>query len=203
MRDAAADLDFETRRPPARRDQAPARDRTRHHRRPAGARGRGPKPGLRPRKGQAQQGPRTGTRSGSATMGRRGRPQPNVPRPRRDGPRRRLFRAAKKPLFAKPSLDDMGPGTDTATPAGAVSRSLFKKQSRQEAHGSDYGMPDDARPVAVPQEYAGRDDGAPHRKAGRRRQAGKAREGRHRLLRGPIRPAPPGRRSKKSGRPGH
>ena len=35
----------------------------------------------------------------------------------------------KKPLFAKPSLDDMGPGTDMPTPAGAVSRSLFKKQS--------------------------------------------------------------------------
>ena len=35
----------------------------------------------------------------------------------------------KKPLFAKPSLDDMGPGTDAVTPAGAVSRSLFKKQS--------------------------------------------------------------------------
>ena len=30
-----------------------------------------------------------------------------------------------------------------ATPAGAMSRSLFKKQSHQEAHGSDYGMPDD------------------------------------------------------------
>jgi excinuclease ABC subunit B len=47
----------------------------------------------------------------------------------------------KKPLFAKPSLDDMGPGTDTQTPAGAVSRSLFKKQSAREAHGSDYGVP--------------------------------------------------------------
>ncbi|TIS62171.1 MAG: excinuclease ABC subunit UvrB, partial [Mesorhizobium sp.] len=41
----------------------------------------------------------------------------------------------KKPLFAKPSIDDMGPGTDMPTPAGAVSRSLFKKQSAQEAHG--------------------------------------------------------------------
>ncbi len=49
-----------------------------------------------------------------------------------------------KPLFAKPSLDDMGPGTDATTPAGAVSRSLFKKQSAQEAHGADYGLPDDA-----------------------------------------------------------
>lgn len=50
---------------------------------------------------------------------------------------------AAKPLFAKPSLDDMGPGTDLPKPAGAVSRSLFKKQSHQEAHGSDYGLPDD------------------------------------------------------------
>jgi excinuclease ABC subunit B len=47
----------------------------------------------------------------------------------------------KKPLFAKPSLDAMGPGTDMPTPAGAVSRSLFKKQSAQEAHGSDFGIP--------------------------------------------------------------
>ncbi|ESY69009.1 excinuclease ABC subunit UvrB [Mesorhizobium sp. M0051] len=48
---------------------------------------------------------------------------------------------AKKPLFAKPSIDDMGPGTDMPTPAGAVSRSLFKKQSAEEAHGSDFGIP--------------------------------------------------------------
>ncbi|MER9211029.1 excinuclease ABC subunit UvrB [Mesorhizobium sp. M0663] len=47
----------------------------------------------------------------------------------------------KKRLFAKPSLDDMGPGTDMPTPSGAVSRSLFKKQSAQEAHGSDFGIP--------------------------------------------------------------
>ncbi|RWB95819.1 MAG: excinuclease ABC subunit B, partial [Mesorhizobium sp.] len=50
----------------------------------------------------------------------------------------------KKPLFAKPSLDAMGPGTDMPTPAGAVSRSLFKKQSAQEAHGSDFGIPGDS-----------------------------------------------------------
>ncbi|RWB73145.1 excinuclease ABC subunit UvrB [Mesorhizobium sp.] len=49
----------------------------------------------------------------------------------------------KKPLFAKPSIDDMGPGTDMPTPAGAVSRSLFKKQSAAEAHGSDFGIPGD------------------------------------------------------------
>ncbi|MBN9237501.1 MULTISPECIES: excinuclease ABC subunit UvrB [Phyllobacteriaceae] len=51
----------------------------------------------------------------------------------------------KKSLFAKPSIDDMGPGTDMPTPAGAVSRSLFKKQSAAEAHGSDYGTPDDGK----------------------------------------------------------
>ncbi|WP_246811519.1 excinuclease ABC subunit UvrB [Mesorhizobium silamurunense] len=51
---------------------------------------------------------------------------------------------AKKPLFAKPSIDDMGPGTDMPTPAGAVSRSLFKKQSAHEAHGSDFGIPGEA-----------------------------------------------------------
>lgn len=37
-----------------------------------------------------------------------------------------------KSLFAKPDLDNMGPGTDTATPAGAVSRSLFRKNSLDE-----------------------------------------------------------------------
>ncbi len=48
-------------------------------------------------------------------------------------------------LFVKPSLDDMGPGTDMPTPAGAISRSLFKKQSAQEAHGSDFGLPEDKK----------------------------------------------------------
>jgi excinuclease ABC subunit B len=47
----------------------------------------------------------------------------------------------RRSLFQKPSLDDMGPGTDMATPANAVSRSLFKKQSHAEAHAADYGMP--------------------------------------------------------------
>ncbi|MBN9548794.1 MAG: UvrB/UvrC motif-containing protein, partial [Alphaproteobacteria bacterium] len=57
-------------------------------------------------------------------------------------------KAARPNLFAKPSLDDMGPGTDMTTPAGAVSRSLFKKQSAQEAHGSDFGIPGDrAKPL--------------------------------------------------------
>ncbi|MBB6411703.1 excinuclease ABC subunit UvrB [Mesorhizobium sangaii] len=50
----------------------------------------------------------------------------------------------KSALFRKPSLDAMGPGTDMPTPAGAVSRSLFKKQSAEEAHGSDFGIPGDS-----------------------------------------------------------
>ncbi|MEW9836754.1 excinuclease ABC subunit UvrB [Mesorhizobium marinum] len=54
-------------------------------------------------------------------------------------------RASRPNLFRKPDIDEMGPGTDMATPAGAVSRSLFKKQSAAEAHGSDYGVPDDGR----------------------------------------------------------
>ncbi|WP_095090888.1 excinuclease ABC subunit UvrB [Mesorhizobium sophorae] len=53
-------------------------------------------------------------------------------------------KAARPNLFRKPSLDAMGPGTDMPTPAGAVSRSLFKKQSAEEAHGSDFGIPGDA-----------------------------------------------------------
>ncbi|THF56043.1 excinuclease ABC subunit UvrB [Ollibium composti] len=51
-----------------------------------------------------------------------------------------------KSLFQKPHIDHMGPGTDMPTPAGAVSRSLFKKQSAQEAHGSDYGVPGENKP---------------------------------------------------------
>ncbi|MGB6119420.1 MAG: excinuclease ABC subunit UvrB [Mesorhizobium sp.] len=47
-------------------------------------------------------------------------------------------------LFAKPELDDMGTSGDHATPAGAVDRSLFRKQSAREAHGSDFGMPEGA-----------------------------------------------------------
>ena len=37
-----------------------------------------------------------------------------------------------KSLFHKPHIDDMGPGTDMAAPAGAVSRSLFKKNNLDE-----------------------------------------------------------------------
>ncbi len=49
-------------------------------------------------------------------------------------------------LFSKPALDDMGGSGDHATPAGAVPRSLFKKQSHRQAHGPDYGTPGEERP---------------------------------------------------------
>ena len=48
----------------ARRDQAAARDGACHLRRSAGPRGREPEPGLRPREGQAQQGPRAASGGG-------------------------------------------------------------------------------------------------------------------------------------------
>ncbi|HEU4987778.1 MAG TPA: helicase-related protein, partial [Rhizobiaceae bacterium] len=51
-----------------------------------------------------------------------------------------------KSLFAKPELDDMGRSGSYAERAGDVPRSLFKKQSAAEAHGSDYGIPDDRKP---------------------------------------------------------
>ena len=50
-----------------------------------------------------------------------------------------------KSLFAKPHLDDMGTSGDHAVPAGAVPRSLFKKQSASEAHESDYGVRNDGK----------------------------------------------------------
>ena len=56
-------------------------------------------------------------------------------------------KAARPNLFRKPELDEMGTSGDHAVPAGAVERSLFKKQSAKEAHESDYGVRDDgARP---------------------------------------------------------
>jgi excinuclease ABC subunit B len=48
-------------------------------------------------------------------------------------------------LFAKPDLDQMGTSGDHAEPAGAIPRSLFKKQSAREAHGSDFGIPESER----------------------------------------------------------
>ena len=118
MRDAAADLDFEK--------AARLRDEIKRLREmelaisddPLAQICRFRKPGLGPREGQAQQGPR------------------HPPRGRREcaDARRRRARSASAPppgrsLFAKPSIDDMGPGTDATMPAGAVSRSLFRKQS--------------------------------------------------------------------------
>ena len=52
-------------------------------------------------------------------------------------------KAARPNMFRKPELDDMGTSGDHAVPAGAVPRSLFKKQSAKEAHESDYGVRDD------------------------------------------------------------
>ena len=46
-------------------------------------------------------------------------------------------KAARPNLFRKPELDEMGTSGDHATPAGAVPRSLFKKQSHAEAHDAD------------------------------------------------------------------
>ncbi|WP_157020182.1 excinuclease ABC subunit UvrB [Mesorhizobium xinjiangense] len=50
----------------------------------------------------------------------------------------------ESPLFAKPSLDEMGTAGDHATPAGPGS--LFHKQDHREAHGADYGTPGDGSP---------------------------------------------------------
>ncbi|MEQ1943255.1 excinuclease ABC subunit UvrB [Mesorhizobium sp. VNQ89] len=52
-------------------------------------------------------------------------------------------KAARPNLFKKPDLDEMGTSGDHTVPAGAVPRSLFKKQSASEAHQSDYGVRDD------------------------------------------------------------
>jgi excinuclease ABC subunit B len=54
-------------------------------------------------------------------------------------------RSARPNLFAKPALDDMGTSGDHATPAGAIDRSLFRKQTAREGHQSDLGIPDDGK----------------------------------------------------------
>jgi len=51
-------------------------------------------------------------------------------------------KAARPNMFRKPGLDEMGTSGDHATPAGSVDRSLFRKQNAREAHGSDYGTPE-------------------------------------------------------------
>jgi excinuclease ABC subunit B len=52
-------------------------------------------------------------------------------------------RAARPNMFRKPSLDEMGTSGDHAVPAGKGEKGLFRRQTAQEAHGSDYGTPDD------------------------------------------------------------
>ncbi len=52
-------------------------------------------------------------------------------------------KAARPNMFRKPDLDEMGGSGAHAVPAKAVERSLFRKQTHQEAHGADYGTPDD------------------------------------------------------------
>jgi excinuclease ABC subunit B len=68
----------------------------------------------------------------------------NTQKSRRDAARGKPT-AKDKSLFAKPKLDEMGTSGDHATPAGAVDRTMFRKQSASEAHGADYGTPDDGR----------------------------------------------------------
>jgi excinuclease ABC subunit B len=110
---------------------------------------------------------------------------------------------AKKPLFAKPSLDNMGPGTDMAKPAGAISRSLFKKQTHQEAHGSDFGLPDDGgrslfRKNTLDEMTVRRTEKpADGVKPVKREQIGRG------SYEDPADQRHQGRRSRKSGRPGH
>lgn len=98
-----------------------------------------------------------------------------------------------KSLFAKPSLDDMGPGTDAVKPAGAVPRSLFKKNSLDEmtvrrtekpvpgaipAKPSSSPTPDDTKPIV--RERAGigsyedsRDTGSQKRRPGKTGRPGR------------------------------
>lgn len=63
-------------------------------------------------------------------------PEPNAPGTGASG---------KSSLFAKPDLDAMGTSGDHSERAGAVPRSLFRKQDHREAHGADYGTPNDER----------------------------------------------------------
>ena len=46
-------------------------------------------------------------------------------------------------LFKKPGLDEMGGSGAHAVPAKGADRSLFAKQDHRQAHGADYGTPDD------------------------------------------------------------
>ncbi|MCB1469021.1 MAG: UvrB/UvrC motif-containing protein, partial [Rhizobiaceae bacterium] len=79
--------------------------------------------------------------------------------------------AGKKSLFGKPSLDDMGPGTDMATPAGAVSRTLFRKNTLDEMTVRRTEKPaDGAKPVKREQIGIGSyEDPADVKRKGRRK----------------------------------
>ena len=52
-------------------------------------------------------------------------------------------KAARPNMFRKPDLDEMGTSGDHSERAGAVPRSLFRKQDHRAAHDADYGTPDD------------------------------------------------------------
>ncbi|MCO5073293.1 MAG: excinuclease ABC subunit UvrB [Rhizobiaceae bacterium] len=79
--------------------------------------------------------------------------------------------AGKKSLFGKPSLDDMGPETDMATPAGAVSRTLFRKNTLDEMTVRRTEKPaDGAKPVKREQIGIGSyEDPADVKRKGRRK----------------------------------
>ncbi|MFC5386061.1 excinuclease ABC subunit UvrB [Aquamicrobium segne] len=62
---------------------------------------------------------------------------------------------ANTSLFAKPSLDDMGPGTDMATPAGAISRSLFRKNTLDEMTVGRTEKPVEGKKPVKPDDDAG------------------------------------------------
>ncbi|MHC2297294.1 excinuclease ABC subunit B [Rhizobium mongolense] len=89
--------------------------------------------------------------------------------------------------FAKPSLDDMGPGTDIAIP-------LFRKPDLDEM-GRDVAEP--ARKPLFRKNHPRRNDRRPHRKTGHRQAAGKAgcREEHEALLTAARRPARTRRRA--------
>ncbi|MEO9340154.1 excinuclease ABC subunit UvrB [Mesorhizobium sp. SB112] len=67
----------------------------------------------------------------------------NAPSPQEERTKQRA--ASGRSLFAKPELDEMGRAGDHTTRSGKTppEKPLFKKQSAQEAHGADYGLPDD------------------------------------------------------------
>ena len=132
------------RRAPARRDQAPARDRARHFRRSAGPLRRVREPGLGPREGQAQQGPRPPPggrrRQRSPLRGespqakeRRRRRQSRFakPRARRHGRSRRLRAVpeSRNPSSQNPRSTTWGPAPTRSLPP-TPSRARCSRSSR-------------------------------------------------------------------------